>query len=415
MCNLGLLEEVGSFQEPRGVTVRIIQVDDKSYNVLISVHGKFHAFRLASELYHRGRLHTILTGYPRFRLRDTNVPANKAISFPTAQLMRHAWIRIGRRLPDTLTWCLLNLYDIQASRYIDTIKEHFDIFVVWPDCCQRSIRSAKRKGAIVVVEAGSSHILHRQELLEPEYKRYGVPYTAMDRRVIQSQLAEYAVSDYIAVPSNFVRHSFEKQGIPPSKILQVPYGVDLSRFKPFPKHDRTFRVAFCGGVSLIKGIPHLLDAFMRLDLPDAELWLIGSVTPEMRPILARFSDKRIKKLGRQDQSALPWLYSQCDVFCLPSIAEGLGMVLIEAMACGLPVVCTTNTGADALIEDGCEGFVVDIRNVEALQDRIAYLYAHQDICRSMGQAARYKAQCRFTWQNYGDGIDKAYTTILEGR
>lgn len=89
------------------------------------------------------------------------------------------------------------------------------------------------------------------------------------------------------------------------------------------------------------------------------------------------------------------------------------MVQLQAMACGLPLICTQNTGGDDLVEDGKEGFVVPIRDVEALKEKILYLYEHQDICYEMGQAAKSKVQQGFTWDDYGKRIMDNYDLILQ--
>jgi glycosyltransferase involved in cell wall biosynthesis len=88
---------------------------------------------------------------------------------------------------------------------------------------------------------------------------------------------------------------------------------------------------------------------------------------------------------------------------MPSLEEGFAMVQFQAMACGLPLICTTNTGGEDLItKDGEEGYVVPIRDVEALKEKILYLYENQDIAKEMGQKAKQKVENGFTWDNYGD-------------
>ena len=91
------------------------------------------------------------------------------------------------------------------------------------------------------------------------------------------------------------------------------------------------------------------------------------------------------------------------------------MVQPQAMACGLPLICTSNTGGEDLIENGVEGFIIPMRNVEALKERINFLYRNQDACREMGQAAKRRMQVGFTWDDYGQKIVNTYRTILSHR
>lgn len=383
--------------------------------VTISVTGKFHAFHLARQLGQRGLLAQIITGYPNFKLRDTGVDSRKIVSFPLLQLMVHGFGRLGVSPPRDLLWSLMNSFDSKAARTLRSARTASDAVVVWPDCAQRTILAARELGSTVILEAGSSHILNRQELLSVEYERFGVRYSPMDPRVIQSQLSEYELADYFAVPSNFVRRSFEQRGIAPSRIIQVPYGVDLTRFHPVSREDPMFRIAYCGAVSLRKGLPYLLEAFRRASLPKTELWLVGSVLPEMRKIVSTYSGDRIRFFGRRANHSLPWFYSQCDVFCLPSLEEGMAMVIAEAMSCGLPAICTFNTGADALIREGREGFFIPIRDVAAIQEKLEYFYRNRDVCKEMGLAARRRVVTGFMWDDYGRKIISQYEQMYGSR
>ncbi len=194
----------------------------------------------------------------------------------------------------------------------------------------------------------------------------------------ERELQAYQECDRIVIPSLFVKRTFLEKGIPESKLIHVPYGVSLSEFYPVPKEDKTFRVIHCGGISLRKGVQYLLQAFYELNLPDAELWLVGSVDSEINPFLAKYESDKIILKGQQPQNQLRWFYSQCSVFCIASIEEGLAMVQPQAMACGLPVIHTTNTGGEDIVRDGVDGFCVPIRDLEALKAKILYFYENTD-------------------------------------
>ena len=104
--------------------------------------------------------------------------------------------------------------------------------------------------------------------------------------------------------------------------------------------------------------------------------------------------------------------SQGSVFCLASIEEGLAMVQPMAMACGLPVICTTNTGGADIVREGRDGFIVPIRDVDALKEKILYFYEHPDACRAMGESARLRVQAGFSWADYGNKMIAAYQKLL---
>ena len=132
-------------------------------------------------------------------------------------------------------------------------------------------------------------------------------------------------------------------------------------------------------------------------------------------IIERYRQADIVVHGPKPQSQLPWYYSQGTIFCLPSIEDGMGYVLLEAKACGLPVICTTNTGAEDIVREGIDGFVVPIRDVDALKTRILWAYDHRSLCSEMGRVARENALLGNRWDDYGDRILAAYGRLVENK
>ena len=195
-------------------------------------------------------------------------------------------------------------------------------------------------------------------------------------------------------------------------MIHVPYGVDLTNFRPVPKEDKIFRIIHCGAISIQKGAHYLLQAFYELNLPGAELWLIDSMSNEIKPFLEKYDNGRVFHKGPYPQNILYRYYSQGSVFCLASIQEGLAMVIPQAMACGLPAICTTNTGGEDIVRDGIDGFIIPIRDVEALKEKILFMYENPERRREMGESARLRVQSGFSWDDYGDRIVQAYAGIL---
>jgi glycosyltransferase involved in cell wall biosynthesis len=100
---------------------------------------------------------------------------------------------------------------------------------------------------------------------------------------------------------------------------------------------------------------------------------------------------------------LPALYRTADVFVLPSLVEGFGLVALEAMACGVPVVISANTFATDVVTDGVDGYVIPIRDAEAIAERLQYIHKYRAEGDRVGQAARRRAE-QFSWERYGDLI-----------
>ena len=123
----------------------------------------------------------------------------------------------------------------------------------------------------------------------------------------------------------------------------------------------------------LEGFIDLLSAFERLSHPNKKLILIGSLTSEAKQLLSRTDLTHIQILGCVPNAQPRQHYSKASVFVLPSIEEGLSMVIGEAIACGCPVIVSTNTGATELITDGVEGFIVPIRSSDVIVDHMQQL------------------------------------------
>ena len=207
--------------------------------------------------------------------------------------------------------------------------------------------------------------------------------------------------------------TYIEKGIDPKKLIQIPYGVDLTNFKQIQKEDDIFRVIFAGSLSLRKGVHYLLKAFSELGLKNAELVLIGSVSNEIKSFMEKYK-RYYHYIGKVPHLELYRYLSQGSIFVLPSIEEGLANVIPQAMACGLPVICTTNTGGADIIRDEKEGFIIPIRDVEALKAKILYLYENEDKRKFMSEEALKRAK-EFTWDAYGNKVITAYKKILHNR
>ncbi|HXF69535.1 MAG TPA: glycosyltransferase family 4 protein [Thermoflexus sp.] len=358
----------------------------------------YHAVR---GLYRHGMLKRLLCG----AYQPTEIPPEKirALGLPDRALRKLA----GLEPTGWLWYFQAVLFDTWASRHL----EQADVFHVWGNYGLRSIRRAREMGMVTVVERASAHPLDQARLLREEYARWGLRFrmpSAMLRRGIQ----ELALADYVLIPSDFVRASFVAEGFPQERLLQVPFGVDIHRFQPGERRSgHPFRALFVGQVGVRKGVPYLLEAWRQLGWRDAELWLVGQVEGAFRSILRRWEGLAgIKWMGYVPDPVA--LYQQADIFVFPTIEEGSALVTYEALACGLPVVTTPNAGS--VVRDGVEGFLVPIRDVEALAERMERLRADERLRREMGKAARARAE-EFTWEKYGDLMAATYEQLAARR
>ena len=376
--------------------------------VCVSVHGRFHAFELARGLHRRSALQCLLTTYPAFAARrfiDPDVPLRTA---PWLEVWRRLYpkLRLGPQ-PDLAISKAFGRFAVGALKNVQA-----DVLVGWSSATLEAIPIARNKGMKVVIERGSTHIGHQTEVLRDEYRRHGLLFQATAPGIVERELREYELADAIAVPSRFAARTFIERGIPESKLIIAPMGVDLGQFTPGPSNtaDRLPRILFVGAVGLRKGVPLLLRAFARLK-DKAELHLVGPVEEDFRPILATLPVDNVVFRGPVASERLQGLYSDADIFCLPSVEEGFGMVVTEAMACGLPPVVTERVGASDTITPKESGLIVANGDETALAEALEKLVSDPELRRAMGAAARKRVMSGCGWDDYVDRAVAAYKEL----
>ncbi|MEP2650899.1 MAG: glycosyltransferase family 4 protein [Paraglaciecola sp.] len=373
--------------------------------VNISVVGRFHAFDLAKTLEHHGILNRLITTYPKFIAKKWGLAKNKIVSEQLLELTNRYRKYIPFLNNHYINYHVKKIHAKNSSRYINDC----DIHIGWSSSSLETIIESKKQGKLFILERGSSHYNFQMNTLQKLNPSF-VP----DYRAWQRELLEYELADYISIPSSFVKRTFIENGIDESKLLVNPYGVNLQEFKQIEKQDSTFRVIFTGNGSFRKGYHLLLQAFYELNLQNCELWHVGSVDKNMTPYLDKYKIDTFILKGVKPQNQLYKYYSQGSVFVMPSLEEGMAMVQFQAMACGLPLICSTNTGGDDLIsKEGVEGFVIPTESIEAIKEKILFLYHNQDIAKEMGRKAKARVSKGFTWGDYGDRYVENLNEIIK--
>lgn len=372
--------------------------------------GGIHLFELARELDKREVLGRYYTAMPSFKVSGV---ARARVATHPAVLLPHYALQLARlqRFQSKINWATTEAFD----RWLSQRHVPSDVFHVASSYGLRAMRSAKRcHGSWTVCDRGSSHIRVQDELLRDESARTGVYTPPTDPRFIAKEEAEYDEADAIFVPSTFARQSYLRAGVRPEKVVAIPIGIRLEEFFPVPKRDNTFRVLCVGMLSVRKGIGYLLEAMSRLNLPDSEVVLRGTLLPESRGILSRY-EGQFRIQGALPRAEMRDLYSQASVFVLPSIEDGFGQVIVQAMACGVPVITTTNSGGPDVITDGKDGFIVPVRDVRAIAERLDYLYRHPDERAAMGRAALETVRTWNGWERYTSQVLDTYRERLPHR
>jgi glycosyltransferase involved in cell wall biosynthesis len=381
--------------------------------VVLSTIGRFHTFDLARQLHKRNALKTVFSGYPLSKLRNEGLPGDKVKSFP--------WLHGPYMFVNPSSEWIKRQWSWQDQiwfdRFVAAKLPNCDIFHGLSAVALRSGRSAKKRGAKYVCDRECSHIRFQNEILREEHDRQGVRFPGVDPRVMDNGEAEYDLADAITVPSQFVRDSFLSNGISERKINVVPYGVELARFRPVSSPpSNEFRVLFAGSISVRKGIPYLFEAYQRLNHPAKRLVLAGGVQPAIQHLIGKMRARDdVTFTGHLSQEKLIKVMSESHVLVLPSVEEGLAYVQAQAMACGCPVIASTNTGARDLFEDGVEGFIVPIRSSDAIAQSLQKLADDPDLRASMSRRSLARVNTLGGWDRYGDAMTRIFQTLLNVR
>jgi glycosyltransferase involved in cell wall biosynthesis len=276
------------------------------------------------------------------------------------------------------------------------------------------VAKAKREGSIVVGEVVNTHPLYRDRILSAEEARRGLPHAKRINRQQRRLIDEIELYDYVLAPSSIVRDSFVRNGVPAGSIKVIPYAANVHRFRPLQqrgkKTDR-FDILCVGQISLRKGQLYLLEAVKQLGDKRVHVTLIGQIDPAIAPLLAPYQHL-FTHIPRVDNAQLNAYYNAAELFVLPSLEEGLAVVLCEALATGLPIVATRESGAAEIIEHDRSGKIVPSGSVHHLADAIGEMVALPDKIAEFSREASVAAASTHNWAQYVDKLHQVYVDCL---
>jgi len=367
--------------------------------ILLVCAFKFHSDHVAYQLQKNGLLYRVITAYPAPFYCNREPLDKSKIIFLTPFFMFY-WLlikTIGRihYFQLLINWLMSAAFDRLASLFVGRP----DISISWAWSSYYIIKKIKRQGKIAIVEKCGSFNKHQEKILKEEYERLGYAYRRhVHKRILEREHKECEIADYILCPSQYVANSLTEYGIKKEKIIIVPYGVNLDLFKKEKKQDDVFRVIFVGNIGVHKGLIYLFKALEKLQLSNFECLLIGKIEPCFITYFNQYR-KYFEYIPKIAHKQLRYYYSNASVLVFPSLDEGFSLVQLEAMACGLPVITTFNAGASAVVRDNQEGFLVPIRDSEAIKEKIEFLYNNPHELKRLAENALKRAK-EFSWDNY---------------
>lgn len=372
--------------------------------------NRSHHYLYAAALARAGCLHCFVSGFSRFSGRAALPEAGDKLR--RADHLQNIYLASLRlRLPAALCEELA----FQSKMWLDRLSEKparaSDVFLFYSGAGWQTTKRLQSTNVICVVEAVNSHVLVQEEIMREEHRRLGLPAPRFHAREVARRVEEYQMADAILCPSSFVKKSFEQQGIPSERIFVVPYGIALQpQVEESDRDPDVFRVLYVGQISPRKGLRYLFEAFEQLQHPRKELWIVGPTTHETG-IEGVTPPEHTRFLGVLKGNELARAYQQASVFVLPTVEEGLALVLGEALSHGVPVVATDHSGGADLFSDGREGFLVPIRAPGAIAEKLQLLADEPETRARMSTSARARAQALQGWEETGNHLVQTLSAL----
>lgn len=394
--------------------------------VIIAHPGRQHSHQLAYALYKEGLLGRYCSMIParkglyriipkflwkNYRYYDLDLP-NEYLSFNF--FSRHVLNKIASKILKPIQFRYIEYYILdQFDRYINKILRKMNVkaVIAYENSALHTFREAEQLGMLKILDAASIHYIEQDK-----YHKFDESHKLHDK-INKRKEEEIQKADIILTVSNLARESYINAGISPQKVITIPMGVDLKVFKPTQKScssEKIIRFLFCGSLIERKGIDILLEAYQKIRKLGVlcELILIGGTNKSFSKLFSKTNySENIIQLGKLTQIEINPVLQNSDCLVLPSRHDSFGMVVLEALACGLPVIVSSMVGAKEAICESKNGWVIPVNNVEALVDRMLWCANNRNALKTMREAAR-AAAAKFSWEHYHSKIIELIKSIL---
>lgn len=378
-----------------------------SQKVNIAVCGKYHVLKYIdyissdiSKVYFSARLK-----YEK----SLRLPKQKVVNLYLKEyLIQTHGLLFGTRYYEEMTNKYFNLWEKGVIKQ----WEDCDIFhFLSHGACLDVIKRAKLNGSKVLCEVVNTHPAFRQNIIREQADIWNVnlPKDDLFPREIKA-IQESEQSDFLLCPSESVIISYRKMGYS-GEIFKIPYVSDTKRFlgstRSFPSSK--IKILSVGRIGLRKGQLYLLEALVSQgDIFD--LTLVGTIDPEVKKLLENYEFNHIERVPH---SEMPRLYSEHDVYVSSSLEEGLSLSIGEALANGLVVLATNESGGTELIKDGHNGFVIESKSSDSINEKLTYIIENPDCIQRISRNGINSAVSEFNWKNYAVELKNTYQSITD--
>lgn len=308
-------------------------------------------------------------------------------------------------------------FEIKVAKY--AIRENVDAIIFYDTAAYWGMKYIKKHNSkiVCILDNSTIPINYRKKLLLDNKKECGEYWKTLehmdDAGNDEKRIRELTLADFHLVASTVSMSGLLYNNIQKDKVYIVPYGVEETYFGLRGNAEKAELVfLFVGHINQIKGIAQILECAVRLREKSIKFVLVGSgreTYPELYPDI-----ENVTYMGVMTGNELRQIYLDADVFLFPAMGDGFGLVLLEALASGLPVIATRNCGAPDIITDGQDGFLMENSSAECLLDKIMWFFENRKQLTVMSVRAREKAR-QFSWERYDDLVVNAVKDMLKDR
>ena len=338
-----------------------------------------HMFPLAQAIAKLGALGCYYSGYPEWKL--TPSPGMKVRTHSFRTNIVYALLRLPEKLRPS-SRALFLWQDQGFDRWVGRALEGGDFVHGMPGQCLATFRAAKRRGIRTVLNHATGPAREWVRIMKPEYHRIGLRLEdacVYDADYFHREDEEYALADFHCAASSVVREQLIALGIAPERIWQVPYGADTGIFHATgaKRTGQSFRIVFAGQAGLRKGVKTILEALQMSERRDESIDFYGAVLGESQPDFSAYTGSTpLHTHGPVSQARLAEAFRTGSVLVLPSLEEGFGLVVPQALNCGLPVIVSDRVGAKDLIRHRENGSIIPANDPCALRRELDYWAEH---------------------------------------
>lgn len=346
-------------------------------SIQISATNPCHLYELALELYQRGALEAYYSGYPRWKLRPPP-------GFPFREMSARTLVTYGlNRLPAMLRPEMVNIFRWQDEGFDRAVSKRLTPggwIHALPGQALETFKRARKLGAVPVLNHATGPLRRQGTVLAEAGQQLGKNFTELVRR----HEAEYDLAELHVVGSNLVREELKEMGIPKDMIHVIPYSADTNIFYPAAgRRERgVFRFLFAGQLTMRKGLDTLRTALGELPAKGWELVVCGPTDGRYgHDWLASVEKMAVRWRGPVSRTKLAEEMRRADLLVLPSLEEGFGLVVVQALACGCPCVVSDRVGAKDVIRHRENGSCFSVGNAASLATELRWWMDHRQEVR----------------------------------